>query len=209
MEPQAAMDGWTESLRGVRTLFEKTGLRWAVMGGMAANHYRSQTRLSDDVDILVSLSEMDMDAVVDMAARQGWTLVRRLPDGWFVRLHHERHGVIDVIASEMEYQETALGRACHTALGDGTEIPILTVEDIVILKLVAARGKDLDDVESILLSDAELDWGYVRKWANEWEVGPLLEQVIDRAEHAKREVEAARVEGRVGPQASGCGTSPK
>ena len=202
MEPRAAMDCWTESLRGVQALFAQSGLRWAVMGGMAANHYRSQTRLSDDIDILVSLSEMDMDAVVNMAARQGWTLVRRLPDGWFVRLHHERHGMIDVIASEMAYQETALGRAHHTALGDGTEIPILSVEDIVILKLVAARGKDLDDVESILLSDAELDWGYVRKWADEWEVEPLLEQVIDQAERAKRDVEAAGVEGKVGSSAS-------
>ncbi len=206
MAPKAAMDGWTESLRGVQALFARTGLRWAVMGGMAANHYRSQTRLSDDVDILVSLSEMDMDAVVNMAARQGWTLVRRLSDGWFVRLHHERYGVIDVIASEMAFQETALGRAHHTALGDGTEIPILSVEDIVILKLVAARGKDLDDVESILLSDAELDWGYVRKWADEWEVEPLLEQVIDRTEHVKRDVEAASIEGNVSSSASNYST---
>lgn len=202
MAPKAAMDGWTGSLRGVQALFARTGLRWAVMGSMAANHYRSQTRLSDDVDILVSLSEMDMDAVVNMAARQGWTLVRRLSDGWFVRLHHERHGVIDVIVSEMAYQETALGRARQTTLTDGTEIPILSVEAIVILKLVAARGKDLDDVESILLSDAELDWGYVRKWANEWQVEPLLEQVIDRAEQAKRDIETAGVEGNVGSSAS-------
>ena len=72
----------------------------------------------------------------------------------------------------------------------------------MILKLVAARGKDLDDVESILLSDAELDWGYVRKWANEWEVEPLLEQVIDRAEQVKRDVEAAGVEGNLGSSAS-------
>ena len=110
--------------------------------------------------------------------------------------------MIDVIASEMAYQETALGRARQTTLADGTEIPILSVEDIVILKLVAARGKDLDDVESILLSDAELDWGYVRKWANEWQVEPLLEQVIDRAEQVKRHVEAAGVEGNVGSSAS-------
>lgn len=196
MEPRDAMDGWAESLRGVHALFTQTGLRWAVMGGIAANHYRSQTRLSEDVDVLVALSELDMDDVVNMAESQGWTLVRRLPDGWFARLRHERHGVIDVIASELDYQETALGRARHTPLGDGTEIPILSVEDIIVLKLIAARAKDLDDIESILLSDAELDWGYVRKWANEWEVEPLLEQVIDGAEQAKRSVEASFNDGK-------------
>ena len=131
-----------------------------------------------------------MDALVDAAEDQGWTPVRRHSDGWFVRLRHERHGLIDVIACEMPYQKVALGRARHEDLGDGTEIPVLAVEDIVILKLVAARWKDIDDIESILLSGKEIDWVYVRRWAEEWEVTSLLEQTISRAEESMREAEA-------------------
>ncbi len=47
---------------------------------------------------------------------------------------------------------------------------MLTVEDVIVHKLIAWRSKDRDDIASILSPPPSLDVDYIVRWANEWEV---------------------------------------
>lgn len=40
-------------------------------------------------------------------------------------------------------------------------------EDVVILKIIAGRPRDLEDVRSILLKNPPMDSGYIRNWLKE------------------------------------------
>jgi hypothetical protein len=43
-------------------------------------------------------------------------------------------------------------------------------EDVIIHKLIAWRAREVNDIDSILMSSTRLDDGYIRTVAREWEV---------------------------------------
>ena len=51
-------------------------------------------------------------------------------------------------------------------------------EDILLLKLIAHRPRDLSDIGDILFTQGELDWGYLRRWADLIGVRDPLEAVL-------------------------------
>ena len=47
----------------------------------------------------------------------------------------------------------------------GVSVPILAPEDLIVLKLLFHRHKDVVDIERMIVAaGAELDWSYVRNW---------------------------------------------
>ena len=48
---------------------------------------------------------------------------------------------------------------------------MLTVEDVIVHKLLADRARDRDDIASILATGRSFDEDYVRRWAAVWGVG--------------------------------------
>ncbi len=77
---------------------------------------------------------------------------------------------VDVLLAETDYQRQALDRA---------EGPFITVEDVIVHKLLAWRARDRDDIAEIFAGGVAIDENYVERWADEW-------QVRDRWEEAKR-----------------------
>ena len=136
------------------------GWRAALIGALAAARYRRDARMTTDVDLLVA-------AIGDLPARLA-------ADGYEVRAMTEPgeqepylvfvrgHGVrVDVMAAETAFQRSALERAV-----DGT----ITVEDVIVFKLLAWRPRDQDDVASILAAGHALDDAYIQQWVDEWVV---------------------------------------
>jgi hypothetical protein len=71
-----------------------------------------------------------------------------------------RNPAADVFAT-VEYLDEALSRA---------ESGVLTVEDVIVQKLIGWRPRDRDDIASILDAGHGLDEQYIEKWARGWEV---------------------------------------
>ena len=69
---------------------------------------------------------------------------------------------VDVLLPVVEYQLEALRRS-----GDAH---LLTVEDVIVHKLIAWRPQDQDDIASILRTGVDLDESYVDRWSAEFEV---------------------------------------
>ena len=99
--------------------------------------------------------------------------------GWLLRVAHPRYGVLDVIASETDYQRAALGRAKVTMFGDIAP-RALAVEDVLIHKLIVDRYKDEADVDDILRTHPVLDEDYLGKWLDEWGVRERYERIARR-----------------------------
>ena len=43
-------------------------------------------------------------------------------------------------------------------------MPILAPEDLIVLKLLFNRHKDVVDIERIVAAGSALDWSYIRHW---------------------------------------------
>ena len=56
----------------------------------------------------------------------------------------------------------------------------LSLDDVLIHKLIAARFKDEADVEDILRTGPDFDDDYLAKWIDEWGVRDRYEGVVRR-----------------------------
>jgi predicted nucleotidyltransferase len=88
-----------------------------------------------------------------------------------VGIRDDQEVVVDLILADSEYLRTALARRRLVAFGS-LQIPILTVEDLILLKTLAGRLQDQADLEKIRARQKELgvDWDYVERWKTKMEL---------------------------------------
>ena len=175
-------------------LLNDLGVEWAVVGGVAANLYRDDARSTGDMDIMLVAAVADMARVASEFQRNGWAITHRPSDQWLVRAAHTEFGRIDLIAAETEYQRIAIRRAKEATI-DGDACKVLAAEDVIVLKMIANRYKDLADVESILEAGVKLDRAYLEDWLGRWDVTTRFRAIEDVV--AGRRVELDR-EGEPG-----------
>ncbi len=161
LEPSDYSEAFAERLRSL-------GVEAALIGALAALRYRHRPRYTIDVDFLART----LDGIAASVEADGFeTKVLAEPDeppyAIFIRGDGRR---IDVLRAETSFQHAALDRAVGG---------VITVEDVIVHKLIAWRPRDRDDVDSILAAGHELDVAYIEGWAREWEV-------LDRWEQARR-----------------------
>ena len=56
---------------------------------------------------------------------------------------------------------------------------MLAAEDVIVLKMIANRYKDLADVESILEAGVTLDRAYLEDWLGRWDVSMRFRAIED------------------------------
>ena len=146
------------------------GVPWAVAGALAADRYRATQRFTVDLDLLVGWS----DALPEAMERLGYD-VHVLADHdeppHLIRLRSASERV-DLLVALVEYQRVALTRSNPDHL--------LTVEDVIVHKLISWRPKDQDDVASILAAGHELDGAYIEQWVVAWQVDDRWDEIRGR-----------------------------
>jgi hypothetical protein len=128
---------------------------WFVFGAQAVG-VRGSPRTTQDVDVTVSVPPERITALV--GALRGAGFSDRQPDqarellrngGVMVLLHDETGFDVDIVLAGSGLEALALSRATVTPLA-GVEVPVAHATDLVVMKVLAGRAKDVDDVISIL-----------------------------------------------------------
>jgi hypothetical protein len=156
------------SAADLRRLLADNGITTVLIGAHAANRYRLEVRHTVDVDFLAS----NLAGAADVLRSAGCTVREVSEDGetYLVSARIDST-VIDLLLAETDYQRSAMARAV-----DG----VLTVEDVIIHKLIAGRPRDLDDIRSILSTDREVDETYILENASQWEVIDRWQEIRGR-----------------------------
>lgn len=149
----------SDSADAAAKILDRVGARWAFVGAIAAMRYRSTPRLTVDVDILVE----PVDGLADAFREAGYEAsVFADPDEPpHLIVVRGKGDQIDILLPVVEYQRVALDRAIDH---------VITVEDVIVHKLIAWRPRDRNDIASILEVDPPLDELYIEHWAATWEV---------------------------------------
>jgi hypothetical protein len=142
----------------LRQILADSGISTVVIGAHAANRYRLEVRNTVDLDLLAAT----LDGAAE-ALRAAGCDVRSVSDDGLEYLVCARVGSarVDVLLAETDYQRLAIDRAV-----DG----VLTVEDVIVHKLIAGRPRDLDDIASILAAGVSVDDAYVVEHSTSWGV---------------------------------------
>jgi hypothetical protein len=158
------------ALSAIGALLDGLGIRWVLIGALAANRYRSSPRLTQDVDLLLADAGPGIEALESALREARWAVERASPEADLLRLRHPELGIADLMIAGTDYQQEAIRRARRESFGEEATASVLAPEDVIVHKLIAGRNQDLADIEAILGSKVALEESYIERWAAFWDV---------------------------------------
>lgn len=157
-------------LARLTTVLDRRGVPFMLIGGQAVLLH-GDPRLTQDIDVTLGVGPGRLDDIVDVCADIG---IEPLPEDlrgfvettFVLPALDEATGIrVDLIFSTTPYEAQAIQRATRVEIA-GEQVPFATAEDLIIHKLFAGRPRDLDDAASVVRRKGpELDWEYLREWA--------------------------------------------
>ena len=139
------------------------------VGGALALGFYAEPRGTLDVDINIFVDADDSGEALDVLAAGGIVLDREhalqtIASRGDLFLRH-RGCRLDLFFNSIPFHASAARRTREVSLL-GVRVPILAPEDLIVLKLLFNRHKDVVDIERIvaMLGTAGLDWSYIRRW---------------------------------------------
>ncbi len=181
------MTDLTRALRDIVLLFERLRLPYAVMGGIAVRVY-GIPRPTHDIDFTVAIDRQRLPDLYQSVRDLGYTVPEQYAAGWVdhvagmplvkVRLYLEGCGIdVDVFLAESRFQEQLLTRRRREQI-DNLAVWLVSPEDLVLLKLLSYRPRDIGDIGDILFTQGQLDEAYLRDWAKQIGVLSKLEHIL-------------------------------
>jgi hypothetical protein len=175
-----------ELFRKAVELLRAKGVLFAVSGGFAADLYRAEHRVTQDIDLSIMVGEHPEEVASEILRALGlhpaiarkadleggplFAIRRRNTAPWMVvgRPAGERGAAgVDILLPAMGWVPEAVRRAQDNRVDFGFgPVPVITVEDVILAKFSAWKGsstrfKDLDDLSSIFGTAPDLDFKYL------------------------------------------------
>jgi hypothetical protein len=130
-------------------------------------------RLTQDIDALAIIPDADWADPIESAARYG--IVPRIGEALeFARrsrvllLKHPRSGIdVDVTLGDLPFEHAAVEKSAVHNIG-GLQLRLPRVEDLLVMKAIARRPKDIEDIRGLLAAHPEVDESEARRWVREF-----------------------------------------
>lgn len=160
----AALADLPEIAARISNDLEQAGIPHAISGAvaMAAHGY---VRATQDLDILVIASAMQLPRVFEIVRTQGFEgedrdLITAIRERYVAALH-SGSVTVEILVPVLPYHRTLVPRAVSVEVPGG-RVPIVTVEDLIVLKMLWHRAKDVPDVHALIATTDGLDRDYMR-----------------------------------------------
>lgn len=157
----------------------------AIIGGIAAS-FLGRPRATRDVDALVLLDQSQWAQF--LAAGAGFGFRARIADALafatqsrVLLVRHEPSKIdADITFGALAFEQETIERATRVDIA-GVSVPLATPEDLIVMKAVAHRARDIADIESLLDAHPTLDYERIRRWVREFSTvlqsPPLLDDL--------------------------------
>ncbi len=147
-------------------------LPFCLIGALALGAH-GKPRATYDIDLLILAEQRTCESYVAAVCQRGfevsekWLESNPMAREVVVRLHHTLlpDYPLDFVFATSPLHQSALNRRSIVPLGS-LQTPVCSPEDLILLKLLASRPRDFDDVMGVLgKPGAQLDLDYLWSWA--------------------------------------------
>lgn len=160
------LGGLSEALRAVCAWLGAANIDFAVVGGVAASLH-GKPRLTKDVDVVALADDSTWEALVEKAAEHG--IFPRIDDALdfakntrvLLLAHRPSKIEVDLSFGMLPFESELVERAHMVQVG-ALRFPLATPEDVIVMKALALRPRDVADIEGIVESNVALDLGRIR-----------------------------------------------
>ncbi len=176
-----------EALRNLVTWLQSKHTPGIIIGGVAAS-LLGRPRMTRDIDVLVIIEEEYWDNFLLDGAEFGF--VPRLNDCLaFARksrvllVRHKPSGIdVDITFGTLPFEKEAISRAVWFDIKK-IRLPLPAPEDLIIMKAIAHRPRDLADIESVLDAHPKLNLRRIRLWVKEFSSAIEMPDILNDLEH--------------------------
>ena len=170
---------------------EEGNFTYAVMGGLAVRVH-GIPRPTYDVDFQLTVDEEQLSRFVALVEQRDYTISEQYVAGWRDRVGGmpliklktymaDGHSIdVDIFISETPFQFSTMKRRVRLEF-EGQSMWFVSAEDLILLKLLANRPRDIGDIADILFVQGELDEAYMQKWSRPLGVEAQLAKVLEES----------------------------
>lgn len=166
------LDSFQSPLAALQRLLVHFDNQGVIIGGVAVS-ILADPRYTADADAVILLTVDDLPRLLDSARQEGF--VPRIDDAeQFARRnrvlllrHTESEIDIDISLGLLPFEIEMVERSTLHRAGS-LELRLPTPEDLIIMKAIAHRPKDMLDIESIITSHPKLDRKRIQFWVEQF-----------------------------------------
>ncbi len=161
-----------EALADLLADFDRRNVQYALAGGWAFSAL-IEPRATTDIDLLILLDRPSRETIQSLLAPLFESLIvhpapmtmRGISMWRTVGVRRREEVVVDFLLADSAFLQAALSRKQQIPWR-GESVSIVTLEDLILLKMLAGRLQDQADLEKIEArrSEFQIDWAYVNKW---------------------------------------------
>lgn len=171
---------------------EAESVPFVLIGGMAVS-LAGRPRMTQDIDVLVRLDDVRWTSFVESGARFGF--LPRMADcvefagsSRVLLVRHEAAGIdVDIVLAGMPLEDDIIANGHPLRIGDAV-VFLPRTEDLIIMKSVARRPKDIADIEALVEAAEHVDWDYVSHWTRQFAEtldAPEIQEIIETLRRRK------------------------
>ncbi len=162
-----------EPLQSLQNLISHFNDRGVVIGGVAAG-VLGKARFTEDLDAMILLSTQDIPRLLEAAKQEGIE-VRIENAAEFAKKSRVlllRHVItdtnIDISMGVLPFEQEVVERSTMHEFDSLLHVRLPTPEDLVIMKAIAHRPKDLQDIQIIADKYPNLDKARIENWVKDF-----------------------------------------
>lgn len=155
---------FAKALTELSRVFKNNHVPYMIIGGLA-NAIWGHPRATLDIDVTVWVLDDQIQKLLSILEEK-YVFMVEAPFDFISKtrvlpIKNNENLRIDIIFGALPFEKDALDRAVEVKIGDSS-IKFCTAEDLILLKIISERSKDLEDVRSILRFQKEnLDYTYL------------------------------------------------
>jgi hypothetical protein len=152
--------------------FNRRNVQYALAGGWAFSAL-VEPRATTDIDLLILLDAPSQETIQSLVSSVFSSIIvhpspmktKGVSIWRGVGLRDKHEVVVDFLLADSAFLQSALARKQQITFG-AQLVSILTLEDLMLMKMIAGRLQDLADLEKIEARKTQLqiDWTYVEHW---------------------------------------------
>ena len=168
MKLQKEIEPFRATIEAIQRLLVKFDNRGVIIGGVAVG-FLGRPRFTEDVDAMFLLSTHDIPQFLEAAKVEN--IQPRIPNAEeFARKnrvlllqHSPTETNIDISLGILPFEEEMVERGIVQSTST-LSIRLPTPEDLIIMKAIAHRPKDLEDIRTVVDKNPNLDTARIEQW---------------------------------------------
>jgi predicted nucleotidyltransferase len=163
-------------LKSTSELFAEKKINFCLAGGWAVGIWGTP-RATEDIDLLILLEQNELNNISNILNEKfdvAQTHKLKFKNVTILRIILSLKNktdlyVLDLILADILYYQNILSRKIHIEF-EGTTIPLISLEDLIILKSISNRATDQNDIKSLTTTVKTIDWNYINETIKKYDL---------------------------------------